>query len=92
MLRVYGSRVQYKVRAKGYTTGIGFVARAVVTSPQRVRVPSGAYSKSCRLSTGGPSLQVTAPENDSDNSPPSDQDTSLNRNLQSPLLHGALLM
>jgi hypothetical protein len=68
------------------------MASAVVTSPLRVRVPSGAYTKSCRLSAGGPSLQVTAPEHDSDNSPPRAQDTSLNRNLQSPLLRGALLM
>ena len=54
--------------------------------------PPGAYSKSCRLSTAGPCLRVTAPEFDSDNSPPSAQDTGLNRNLQSTLLHGALLM
>lgn len=65
------------------------MARAVI-SPQRVRVPPGAYSKSCRLSTGGPCLRVTAPEHDSDNSPPSAHDTSFNRNLHSPLLHGAL--
>jgi hypothetical protein len=61
-----------------------------VTSPQSVHVPSGAYSKSCRLSTGGPCLRVTAPEHNSDNSPPRAHDTSLNRNFQSPLLHGAL--
>jgi hypothetical protein len=55
--------------------GISFMASAV-TSPLRVRVDSGAYSKSCRPNTGGPSLRVTVPERDSDNSPPSAHDTS----------------